>query len=81
MYLAMLFKLDTQIMNDSLHMPVIFFRDQVQHDQLVAILLLKYVPNHFSDMYGLFLFKLRKSTVHHGIHMHLTLFCDLIKDG
>ena len=47
----------------------------------MAILLLKHVPNHLSDMHGLILFKLGTSTVHDGIHVALTLFCDLIKDG
>ena len=49
--------------------------------RLVAILFLKYVPNHFSDMDFLILFKLGTSTVHDGFHVHITLFCDLIKDG
>ena len=78
-----MFKLGTQIKNDSLHfhVSVIFFRDHIQDGRLMAILLLKCVPNHFSDMHGPILFKLGTSTAHDGIHIHLTLFCDLIKDG
>ena len=48
---------------------------------LVAILFIKCVTNHFSDMHGPILFKLGTSTANDGIHMHITLFCDLIKDG
>ena len=54
---------------------------RIQDGRLVAILLLKRVPNHFSDMHGLILFKRGTSTVHDGIHLHLILVCDLIKDG
>ena len=32
-------------------------------------------------MYALILFSLGKITVHDGVHMDITLFCDLIKDG
>ena len=81
MHLPMLLKLGTQIMNDGLHMDVIFFRDQIQDGRLLAILLLKCVPNHFSDMRGPILFKLGTDTVHAGIHVKLTLFCNVIKDG
>ena len=81
MHLPILFKFGTQIMNDGLHKHVIFilFRDQFQDGRLAAILLLKHVPNHFSDMHDLILFKLGTSTVHDGIHWLLTLFCNLIK--
>ena len=41
----------------------------------------KCVPNHFSAMHGLILFKLGTSTVPDGIYVHLTLFCEMIKDG
>ena len=44
-------------------------------------MVLKCVLNHFSDMHGPIWFKLGTSTVHDGIHMHLILSCDLIKDG
>ena len=78
----MLFKLGTQIMNDGLHMHVIFFfQDEIQDGRLVAILFLKCVPNHLSDMHGPILFKLSTSAAHDGLHEHLTLFCDMIKDG
>ena len=86
MHLLRLFKLGTHIMNDCLHMHAIFFfRHQIQHGPLVAILLLKCVPNHVSDSHHpiiiIIIFKLGTSTVHDGTHMHLTLFCNLIKDG
>ena len=78
----MLFKFGTQIKNDGLHnMRVIFIRHQIQDGRLVAILLLKSVPNHFSLMNGPILLKLGTSTAHDGIHVLFTLFCDLIKDG
>ena len=60
MHLPMLFKPGTQIMNDGLHMHIILLRHQIQDGRLVAILLLKCVPNHFSDMHGPILFKLGK---------------------
>ena len=52
----------------------------VMADWWVAILLLKRVPNHFSDMHGPILFKLRTNTVHYGKHMppHLILRPDQI---
>ena len=53
----------------------------MQGGRLVAILLLKCVPNHFADMHGPILFKLATSTVQDGIYVNLTLFCDVIKDG
>ena len=81
MQLPILLKLGTQIKNDGLHMHVIYFHDQIQDGRLVAILLLKCVPNHFSDIHGPILFKLGTITVHDGIYVQLTLFCDLIKDG
>ena len=58
-----------------------FFPEQIQDGRLVAILLLKCVPNHFSDMQGPILFKISTSTVDDGVHVPLTLFCNLIKDG
>ena len=76
-----MFKLGTQMRNDGFHLHIMFFHDQVQNGRLAAILLLKCVPNHFSDMQGLILFKLGRSAVHDGVHVHLPLFCDLIKDG
>jgi len=79
MHLSMSIKLGTQI-RKVLHVCVILFRDQMQDSRLAAILWLKCVPNYFSDMHGPILFKLGTSTVHDGIHMHLTLFCDLNKD-
>ena len=39
------------------------------------------VRNHISDMYGRILFVLGTKTTHDGIHMHIILFHDLIKDG
>ena len=42
-------------------------------------MLLKCVPNHFSDLHGPILFKLGTSTVHDGIHVPFTLFCNLIR--
>ena len=68
-------------MNDGFHMHVIFVWDQIQEGLLVAILLLKYVPKNLSDMHGPILFKLSTSTEHDGIHMSLTLFCDLIQEA
>ena len=59
----------------------VFFWYHIQDGWLVTILLVKCVPNHFSEMHSPILFKLDTSTVHDGIHMLLTLFCDLIKDG
>ena len=58
-----------------------YFQDQIQDGRLVAILLLKCLPNHFSDMHDPILFELGTSTVHDGKHVPLTLFCDLLKDG
>ena len=82
MHLPILLKVGTQIKNDGLHMHAIsFFRYNIQDCQLAAILLLKCVPNHFSDIHRLILFKLGASTAHDGIHVHLTLFSNLIKDG
>ena len=70
------------MLSDGFHMHyIIFFQDQIQDGRMVAILLLKRVPNHFSDMHGPILFKLGTSTVHDGIQVHFILFCDLIKDG
>ena len=60
---------------------IIYFWDQIRDDWLAAIFWLKCVPNYFSDMHGLILFKLGTSTVHDGIHMPLTLFSEVIKDG
>ena len=77
----MLFKLGARITNDGLRKHLILFRDNVEDDQLLAILLLKRVPNHFSDIHGPILFKLGISKVENSIHLHLTLFCDLIKGG
>ena len=62
-------------------MHVILFHDMIQDDRLLAILLLKCVPNNFSDTHGLILFKLGTSIVHDGKHVPLTLFYGLIKDG
>ena len=76
-----LFKLGTYLMNDGLHMHVIFLQDQIKDGRLVAIGLLECVPNHFSDRHDPILFKLGTRTAHYSIHMPLTLFCDLIKDG
>ena len=42
----------------------VFFQDQIQDGWLAAILLLKHVPKHFSDMHGPILFKLGTSTVY-----------------
>ena len=63
-----------------------FFRGQIQDGRLAAILVAKkpnveHVLNHISDMHGQILFKLGRSAAHDDIHMPLTLFCDLIKDG
>ena len=41
-----------QIRNDGLHMYLILFQDSIQDDRLVAILLLKRVPNHFLIKHG-----------------------------
>ena len=81
MHLPMLFKLDREIKNNSLHKHVVYFGDQIQDGRLAAILLLKSVPNHFSDMHCPIFFKLGTSTACYGIHMDLTSFCDLFKDG
>ena len=81
MHLLMLLKFGTTIRNDGLQRHVIYFRDQIQDGRLVAILLLKCVPNHCSDLHGLILLKLATSTVHDGIHVLLNIFSDLIKDG
>ena len=62
-----LFKLGRQIMNDGLYMHVIVFRDNIQDSRLVAILLLKSVPNHFPDMHGPILLKLDKCHKCHKI--------------
>ena len=62
-------------------MLLIFFRHQIQDGRLAAILLVKPVTNHFSDMHGPIGFKLGTSTGHDGKHLQLPLFCDLIKDG
>ena len=56
-----------------------FFRDQFQDGRLVAILLLKCVPNHFSDMHGPILFNLGTSTVHDGIQVPSLYFVILFK--
>jgi len=77
----MLFKLVKQIKNDGSRVHVILFRDHIQDGRLAAILLLERVPNPFSDVHGPTLFKLRTSTVHNGVHVLLTLFCDLNKDN
>ena len=58
-----------------------FFRNQIEDSRLVAILFLKCVPIHFSDMQGPILFKLGTNTADDGTNMPLALFCDLIKDG
>ena len=63
----MLLKLGTKVMNDGLHKHV--------------ILLFKRVANLFLVMHGPILFKRGISRVHDSIHLHLTLFWDLIKDG
>ena len=55
-------------------MHFILFRDEIKECRLAAILLLKRVPNHFSDVHGPILFKLDISTIDDGIHAHLTLF-------
>ena len=81
MHLPTLFNLGTQINNDGLYTQVLYFRDQIQDGGLADILLLKCVPNNFSDIHGPILFKLGTSTVHDGIHVYLTLFCNLIEDG
>ena len=78
MYGPILFVLVTKTTHDA---RLLFFRDQIQDGRLAAIFLLKCVPNHFSDMHDPILLKLGASTVHDAIHMQLTLFCDLIKDG
>ena len=62
-------------------MHAILFRDQIQDGRLAVILLLKRVPKHFSDMHGPILLKRGTNIVHDGIHKHMTLFRDLIKDG
>ena len=62
-------------------MHVIVFPEKIQDGRLTAILLLKSVPNHFSDVHGPILFKLGTSTENDGIHMPPSLFCDLIQDG
>ena len=43
-HLLILFKLVTQIMNDSLHKHIIFFRDQIKDGRLAAILVVKKTP-------------------------------------
>ena len=80
-YRTYLFKLGTHLRNDGLHTCVILFWDQIQDGWLEAILLLKRVTNHFSDMHGPILFKLGTITVNDGIHTLHTLLCDLNKDG
>ena len=64
-----LFKLGTHLRNDGLHTCVILFWDQIQDGWLEAILLLKRVPNHFSDMYGPIIFVLGTKTTHDGVRM------------
>ena len=39
------------------------------------------VRDHISDMYGPILFLLGTKATHDGIHMHIILFHDVIKDG
>ena len=70
-----------QIRNDGKQKNIIVFGDQIQDGRLAAISFLKCVPNHLSETHGLILFKLGTRTANDGIHMHLTLFCDLIKYG
>ena len=48
---------------------------------MVPFCVLNVSPNPFSDMHGPILFKLSISTAHNGVHVLLTLFCDLSKDG
>uniref|UniRef100_A0A8C4X054 Uncharacterized protein n=1 Tax=Eptatretus burgeri TaxID=7764 RepID=A0A8C4X054_EPTBU len=58
----MSFKLCAQMTNDGFHMHAVRFRDQIQDGRLAAILLLKRVHNHFSNIHGSILFKLGQST-------------------
>ena len=83
----MLFKLGTQIMNDGLH--IYAHHSSSRSDPTwpngghfsCKKPDVEHILNHFSDMHVPILFNLGTSTVHDGIHVPLTLFCDLIKDG
>ena len=48
---------------------------------LVRLCIQPSIQSHNSDMYGPILFKLGIKIIHDGLHMHIILFCDLIKDG
>ena len=76
-------------MNDGLHMPDDFFRDQIQDGQLVAILIvkktkpgIKHVLNHFSDMHLPMLLKVGRHKTIDGLHMYARhFFGDQIQNG
>ena len=87
MYGLILFMLGTKTTHDSIQMDVIFFRHQIQDGRLAAILVgnkktrVEHVLNHFSDMHLPILFKLGTQIINNGLHMHVILFRDQIKDG
>ena len=80
-YIDRFYSFLTKTIHDGIQKHNILFRTDIKDGRLVAILLRKCVHNHFSDMRSLILFKLGINTVHDDIQVHLTLICDLIKDG
>ena len=83
-----LFKLGTSKAYDGIHVHLTLFCNLIKDGRLVdrrQFSFLKkpdveHVLNHFSDTHFPMLLKLGTCTVHDGIHVHLTLFCDLLKD-